>query len=368
MRRHPQKNWRAGRFQETKAVIDIGSNSIKMRVVRKQGLLLRTLLDTTEVVRLGAGLEKGVLDEETIRHGVDVVRRLVRLAGALGARPRLVGTMALRAARNAGDFVRQVRDRAGISVEVLSGEEEARLAWLGAIHTLDVKEGSKEGPKEGSKEGSKEGPKERSKEGSKEGSTERSTVVFDTGGGSTEFILGTGNKIKKSKSIAVGAVFLTEKFFSAGSIGPVGSETPIKPEAVDSARQYIQECLVRERFAEEFSFPCDSAPFVIGLGGGVVSMASVKLGLTSLVPDQINGTFLTRKDIDGQLELYARSSLEERMKIVGLPPKRADIILASACIVQCALEVLKAESFRVSINGLRHGLLIEMFGGRKGGR
>jgi exopolyphosphatase/guanosine-5'-triphosphate,3'-diphosphate pyrophosphatase len=303
--------------------------------------LLRTLLDTTEVVRLGTGLEKGVLDEETMRHGVDVVRKLVRLAGDLGAKPRLVGTMALRTAQNAGDFIRQVRDRTGISVEVLSGEEEARLAWLGAVYGLDFRENP--------------------------------TAVFDTGGGSTEFILGAGNKIRKSKSVPVGAVFLTEKFFDTT---PTGAVAPVKPEAVDSARQYIQEILAQERFADDFLYACacDPAPFVIGLGGGVVAMASVKLGLTSLVPDRINGTSLTRKDIDDQLELYARSSLEERMKIVGLPPKRADIILASACIVQCALEALKADSFRVSINGLRHGLLIEMFGmfgmfgGRKGGR
>jgi exopolyphosphatase/guanosine-5'-triphosphate,3'-diphosphate pyrophosphatase len=94
-------------------------------------------------------------------------------------------------------------------------------------------------------------------------------------------------------------------------------------------------------------------------------MASVKLGLAAMDPGRINGTLVTREEVETQLELYARSSVEERMKIAGLPPKRADIILASACIVRYALEVLKAESFRVSINGLRHGLLLEMFGGRK---
>jgi len=96
----------------------------------------------------------------------------------------------------------------------------------------------------------------------------------------------------------------------------------------------------------------------------VVAMASVKLALPVFSPEALNGISLTKDDMDVQVKLYAASSPAERMKIVGLPPKRADIILASACIVQCILEVLKIDSFRVSINGLRHGLLQEMFKGR----
>ena len=93
-------------------------------------------------------------------------------------------------------------------------------------------------------------------------------------------------------------------------------------------------------------------------------MASVKLALPAFSPETVNGTSLTKGDIDDQVALYASSSVAERMKIAGLPSKRADIILASACIVQCALEVMGIDTFRVSINGLRHGLLLEMFKGK----
>ncbi|MDR1977725.1 MAG: Ppx/GppA family phosphatase [Synergistaceae bacterium] len=312
--------WRLKSVRDTKAVIDIGSNSIKLRVARKRGETIRTLVDTTEVVRLGQGLEQGLIDEKTMKYGVDVVWRLVRLAGEMGTRPRLVGTMALRAARNAEDFVRRVRERTGIAVEILSGEEEARLAWLGAIHGLSVKD-----------------------------KNEGDMAVFDTGGGSTEFILGSDSHIMESTSIPVGAVRLTEKFFDSD---------PVKPGSVESAREHI-----RGLFAAYGLFCRKFSPFVIGLGGGVTAIASVKLGLSSFSSEAINGVFLTRGDVDEQVERYASSTLAERMKIAGLPPKRADIVLGSACIVQCALDVLGVGSFQVSINGLRHGLLVEMFGG-----
>ncbi|MCL2009191.1 MAG: Ppx/GppA family phosphatase [Synergistaceae bacterium] len=301
----------------TKAVIDIGSNSVKLRIVSKKGNRLYTVLDTTEVVRLGKGLGSGALDDKIMRRGAEVIWRLTRLAGEKGAIPRLVGTMALRMAGNADEFTRMVLERTGISVEILSGKEEARLAWLGATMAL--------------------------------GATGGDITVFDTGGGSTEFAFGKGTQIEESFSVPVGAVCMTEKFFSADSACP---------ESLRSAKEYVRDILTS---AGELGRVREKASCVIGLGGGVAAMASVKLALTVFLPEVINGTFLTKSDIDAQVSLYASSSLAERKKITGLPPKRADIILASACIVQCIQEVLEIDVFKVSINGLRHGLLLEMF-------
>ena len=301
-------------FQSVKAVIDIGSNSIKLRVVCKQGRLLRTLVDTTEVVRLGKGLAAGILDEETIRHGVEVVCRLTHRAAEMGATPRVVGTMALRVAQNAEDFVRRVRSDTGIAVEILSGEEEARLAWLGATYGLDAPKGN--------------------------------VAVFDAGGGSTELIFGVDSRITALRSVPVGAVSLTERFFDTD---------PVNPGSVEAALCFVRALLISA------DLPQHSMPFVIGLGGGVAAIASVKLKLPSFVPKTLDGTFLARNDIMEQAQLYASLTLNERTNIAGLSSKRADIILASACIVQCVLEALDADSFQVSINGLRHGLLVEMF-------
>ena len=142
---------------EVRSVIDIGSNSIKLRIARCLAGRIEVLLDTTEVVRLGRRTADGRLREEAIRNGARVVVEMVRRSREMGAEPCLVGTMALRVAGNAQDFLREILGRTGLEVRILSGEEEARLAWRGAL------DGSDEG-----------GP----------------FAVFDTGGGSTEFVFG----------------------------------------------------------------------------------------------------------------------------------------------------------------------------------
>jgi exopolyphosphatase/guanosine-5'-triphosphate,3'-diphosphate pyrophosphatase len=315
---------------ETKAVIDIGSNSIKLRVVRRKSRKkggLETLVDRTELVRMGRGLDSGMLDESAMRLGVDVVRRMAGLAEALGAKPRLVGTMALRAARNAEDFVRWVREQTGMTVEILSEEKEAYLAWLGAVRAM----GSALGPNAVGVHGGV-------------------VTVLDIGGGSTEVIFSAEGRITRSGSVPVGTVRLTEKFFTAD---------PVPPGAAEAAIAHVRDAFVSSGAAVG---PGESDAFVIGLGGGMLALASVKQKFPSFVPAKLHGTLLTRADVAVQRELYASMPLAERMKIAGLPPRRADIALAAACIAQCALDALRADSFRVSINGLRHGLLMEMFG------
>lgn len=301
---------------EVKAVVDIGSNSIKLRLARCRQGRIEVLLDTTEVVRLGRRTPDGRLQAEAFANGVRVVEEMVRRSRGMGAEPRLVGTMALRAAGNASDFLRAIADRTGIDAAILSGEEEARLSWKGAIAGV-----GHDGP----------------------------FAVFDTGGGSTEFVLGTRSGMECSESVEVGAVSLSERFFASD---------PVEPESLSCARDYVRNLLLCSKIQEASL----SRPFsVIGLGGGVVAMASVKLGLPGFMPLKLDGMRLTREDVEGQMRRYAGATLDERRRIRGLPPSRADLVLGSACIVLCAMEVLGADSFTVSINGLRHGLLVEMF-------
>lgn len=299
-----------------RSVVDIGSNSIKLRVARCPAGRIEVLLDTTEVVRLGRRTADGRLRREAIRNGARVVEEMVRRSREMGAEPCLVGTMALRVAENAQDFLREILGRTGLEVRILSGEEEARLAWRGAL------DGSDGGP----------------------------FAVFDTGGGSTEFVFGASpGGATRSESVAVGAVSLTERFFAAD---------PPAPESLDLALRYVRDLLLCSKI--EWAAP-SRPPSVIGLGGGVVAMASVKLGLPGFAPLRLNGMELTRGDVEGQMRRYAAATLEARRRIRGLPASRADLVLASSCIVLCALEALGAGSFTVSINGLRHGLLVQMF-------
>jgi exopolyphosphatase/guanosine-5'-triphosphate,3'-diphosphate pyrophosphatase len=166
----------------THAVIDIGTNSIKMHVASVSDGHTTVLGDFTEVMRLGEGLhETGELGAEAIARNVDAVAAFQARASELGAATIVaVGTMALRSAANTEVFTDAVRERCGLEVEVVPGEEEARLSYLAVLSSLGVRKGR--------------------------------VAVFDTGGGSTEFILGKGEEIVERFSLDVGSRRPTEEF------------------------------------------------------------------------------------------------------------------------------------------------------------
>lgn len=306
-----------------KAAIDIGSNSIKLRVGRWEDGQVSVLLDTTEVVRLGRGFkgEDGprILDE-TMENAVRVVTEMTARARAMGADIRMVGTMALRQAVNAGEFLARIREATGLEIQILSGEEEAFYSWQGAMSGPDRE-------------------------------LSGDLVMFDTGGGSTEFVFGQKNKIGKIQSVPTGAVSLTERFLGDG---------PVRQSALDAAMEHVSRLLQENGIERQHP---TVRPSVVGLGGGVIAMVSVKSGEDPFIPVDLHGKSLTQKDIIRQMRLYASLTLEERQNVIGLPPSRADVILGSACIVLCILKALNVPSCLASINGLRHGVLMEMFTG-----
>ena len=297
------------------AAVDIGSNSIKLRVGRCAARRVQVLLDTTEVVRLGSCLRDGAIPEETMHNAARVVAEMVGRARRMGAEPCLVGTMALRVAVNAHEFLSLVRRRTGLEVRILSGEEEASYSWKGASADFARNGGN--------------------------------LVLFDTGGGSTEFVFGRRGAIERIQSVPVGAVSLTERFFA---------EDPPSGAALDEAMACVREVLSANGIVRVHP---GAAPAVLGLGGGAVAIGSVKDGSPAFIPTRLHGMMLTRKDVAEQMALYSSLPLAERRRIVGLPASRADIVLGSACIILGALRALDVESFTLSINGLRHGVLLE---------
>ena len=298
-----------------KAVIDIGSNSIKMRIARVNGGKVSVISDETEVVRLGRGMSQtGLLSDESMKLSCGTVAKMALKARHYGAEIFIVGTMALRTAGNSADFVKMVRDECGLEVHVFSGEEEARYSWCGAVDGFNLA---------------------------------GDVVMFDTGGGSTEFVAGSGREVRSVVSVPVGAVNLSERFFCE-------HYTPIKKKSCDDAVSYVSDKL-HEYDIDGFK---TSSFSVIAVGGGVVAMSGVKNACENFIPSRLHGTILTQKDIVRQIRLYSSLTLKERENIIGLPKSRADVILGSACIVLAALRILNASSCTVSINGLRHGLLL----------
>ena len=299
-----------------KAIIDIGSNSIKMRVARVDRGNIKIIRDETEVVRLSRGMsETGFLSEYSMKISCEAVAKMTGIASRLGAEIFIVGTMALRAAANSDIFIKMIKDITGLDVHVFTGEEEAKYSWLGAVDGFNI---------------------------------EGNLIMFDSGGGSTEFVSGSNKSVNKIISVPIGAVNLSEKFFYI-------HDKPIKKIFCDQAINYAKNLFIENNINE---FISQSPAKIIGVGGGVVTMASVKFACESFVPAKLHGSVLTMRDINRQIQMYSSLTLSERQNIIGLPATRADIILGSACIICAALEMLKAKNCIVSINGLRHGLLL----------
>ena len=298
------------------AVIDVGTNSVKFHIgERAVDGAWRALVDRAEVTRLGQDLERtGRLGDDAIDRTVQAIAGMAVEAAANDVESIVaVGTAGLRLAPNRDALIDAVRHVPGVEIEVIPGEDEARLAYLATAAELDVGAGT--------------------------------IVVFDTGGGSSQFTIGSGRRVEERFSVNVGAVRYMEQF---------GLDSLVEETRLAAAFDAIAADLGRlDRVA--------AAERVIGMGGAVTNLAAVKHGLAVYDRDTVQGTVLDLAEIDRQIDLYRTHDAEQRRQIVGLQPNRAPVILAGACIVRAILVKLGSEALIVSDRGLRHGLLLERF-------
>ncbi len=299
------------------AVIDVGTNSVKFNISeRRDDGTWRTIVDRAEVTRLGEGLDKtGEISPDAMERTVSAIAAMAAEAkekkvAALAA----VGTMGMRTARNSQQFIDAVEKRCGVKIEVIPGEEEGRLAYIAVKSGIGLSEGS--------------------------------LTIFDTGGGSSQFTFGHGSTVDERFSLNVGAVRFTEDYGLSGVVSPEQLQAALDAIASDLSRLDGR--------------PSPAA--LVGMGGANTNIAAVKHKMAKYDPDVIQGSVLERAEVERQIELYRTRSLDDRRKIVGLQPKRADVILAGACIVKTVMDKLKKDEMSISDRGLRHGLLIDRFG------
>jgi exopolyphosphatase/guanosine-5'-triphosphate,3'-diphosphate pyrophosphatase len=305
------------------AVIDVGTNSVKFFLAETDADgAVRPVVDRAEVTRLGEGLAgSGDLTEAAMGRTADAIAGMVEEARANGVIDvAAVGTAGLRQAGNRQAFVDTVQARTGVTVEVISGADEARLAYLAATSSLTL-------------------PGHR-------------LVVFDSGGGSSQFSFGDGENVDERFSLDVGAVRFTERFGLASSV-----DEATLSAALDAVAADLERLDGRPR-----------ADAVIGIGGTATNLAAVKHGLARYDPDVVHGTVLDLAEIDRQIELFRTRTADERRGIAGLQPARAEVILAGACVVRTIVTKLDQRSLTVSDRGLRHGVFVERFGRRGEGR
>ena len=298
-----------------KAIIDVGSNSIKLFVgdLAPDGTI-HTVADENDIARLGEGLrETDRINPEAMQRNSEAIARFVQTAREAGADEIVcVGTMALRNAKNTDEFVKLVKETSNVDLIVIPGEEEARLSYLAVLSGLPLHEGK--------------------------------LAIFDTGGGSTEFVFGEGSDVEKRFSVDLGAIRITEKHFKAD---------PVSQGDVTAALEEIDRI-----FSE--NGVTGSIAQLVGMGGTVTSMGAVKHKMVKYDPDVIQGSTLTLADVEEQIQAYTTRTIEERREIVGLQPKRADVILAGACILKVIISRLGVDKLTISDRGLRHGMAFDM--------
>ena len=299
------------------AVLDVGTNSVKFHIAEAgSNGKWKTMTDRAEMTRLGEGLkEGGSITKEAAERTAAAIKSMVDEALEAGCIAiAAAGTAGLRIAANSAEVLEIIRAKSGVKLEVVSGDEEGRLAYLAVRAGLPLARGS--------------------------------LVVFDTGGGSSQFTFGQGDQVSERFSVNVGAVRYTERYNLDGAVSHEVLQEAMKAIAADLSR-------------------IDSRPRperLVAMGGAVTNLTAVSYSMAKYDPDKIQGAVLKRAEIDRQIELYRITPLEKRRAIVGIQPKRAEVILAGACIVRTVMEKLGKDELTVSDRGLRHGLLEERFG------
>ncbi len=299
----------------TFAAVDIGSNSVRLKIARLSKHRLTEIHEDREVTRLGESVfRSGFLSPEAIASTVKVLRRFHRAVQRAGADPvRVVATSALRDARNSHAFLEWVRSSTGWEVAIISGVEEARLIHLGLTSSIRV--------------------------------AASPVLMMDLGGGSCELTISSEGRIRSTVSLPLGAVRLTNEFLH--------HDPPRKAE-MQQLRGFISREIERTADRIKRARP----KIVIATSGTAESLAAVSHGVYKTKGSR--SASVSRSQMKGVAKLLTRLSLEERRKLSGVGPRRAEIIVAGAAVYTALLERCQLLGFRYSPLGLRDGLLAQM--------
>ena len=309
------------------AAIDVGTNTVRLLVGEaKDPGRFRSIFAAQEITRLGEGLlPSREIQPAPMDRTLAVLSRYCDAATSHGAEAILaLGTSALREARNRDVFLRRAREEAGLWVQAISGEEEARLTLRGVLDGLPDPPGR--------------------------------LLLMDIGGGSTEFLVAEEGRVVGLVSTGQGVVKLTEACFR---------HDPPLPEELAQARETVALRLWRVRSHELAGQ--DLPAVLVGTAGTITTLAAIDLGLDRYDPERITGHVLSRSRIADLVRMLAGQPLATRRAVAGLEPARADVIVAGGVICLESMEALGFPRLTVSDAGLREGILLSALSGHRGG-
>lgn len=303
------------------ASIDIGSHTARMLIGTYTGQkdLFRAITRKRSYIKLAEGFDaqtESSISEEAIQRTIKAINGFLNTAKKHGVEHIwAVSTGVVRWAVNKNYFIDSIYQNTGIRVEIISWVREAILTRLGTLHYLGV--------------------------------SKKDSIIFDLGGGTTEFIKGSNNN-EIIRSLPIGALVMTQTFFS--------SDPPAKDE-MKSLSNYVLEtlegALSRENYAKD--------NYLIGTGGTVTTIAAMinNISIESITPSRLNGLTLKRSGIEGLLKSIKGMPYEERLKLKGIDQERAGVILAGALSVSGILNYFNSDEITVSYSDILEGIITE---------
>jgi exopolyphosphatase/guanosine-5'-triphosphate,3'-diphosphate pyrophosphatase len=272
----------------------------------------RVLADWSRITRLGRGIDaSGHLDPESAMRTLGAIAEFADRARELGVE-KIVGvaTAALRDASDGAEFLARVRQRTGITLEIISGQTEAELSYLSTRKGLDLSPADK-------------------------------LLIVDIGGGSTELIRAEPGHALEVVSLQLGSVRLTERFIHHDPPHP--SEAEMLRSAVDKELHYLGWNYQPTR--------------MVGIAGTVTTLCAIALRLERYAPETVHGYRLEAAEISRLIELLGSLPLERRQQLPGMEPGRADVLFAGAIILERVMDCFEGGEVIVSDQGVRWGLM-----------
>jgi exopolyphosphatase/guanosine-5'-triphosphate,3'-diphosphate pyrophosphatase len=307
------------------AGIDIGTNTLRLLIAELGPALYREIGSDRRITRLGQDLDRaGVLSREARERSIQALADFsTRIEKQAVRQVDAVATSALRKASNSREFITEVKQRTGLDIRVIPGEDEARFTLLGVSKALQSTSAGEKNPLS-------------------------SALVVDIGGGSTEIIITRPGVEPVAMSLPLGAVYLTERFIR---------HDPPSGEELERLRRSVREELDHQ---SALLRPGPACVFV-GTAGTITTLAAMDQKLTVYDPERINRSKLTRTAIDGMVRKLSESMLKERRNFRGLEHGREDIILAGAIVTQEIMERFGFSTILVSDWGLREGIVFDLY-------
>ncbi len=307
------------------ACIDCGSHSTRLLIAEtpKASAMPATLHRDMQITKMGEGVqETGELSSESIKRTLDVIKEYVNALDEFEvpkSNLKIIATAAARMANNRDELFESIQKLTGVEVELLDGDKEASLTFLGAVGTLEA---------------------------SKSKTFQSPYLCLDIGGGSSEFSFGSTSKCEASVSFDIGSVNLTEKYIS---------HDPVKPEELHSCLSVVEAHL--SDLVQQIPQVTNTKTF-LGTAGTITTVAAVELGFYD--PEKVHHFRLSIDAVEDVFRTLSTENREQRLANPGLHPGRADVIVAGLTVLVKTMRFFNFTECIVSESDLLEGAILEM--------